>query len=127
MTECTLSLSFTSSFGLCRIHALQGSMEFLEAAFLGKIILSIQPLGDYKLLPDDRSQICDMVLHHLAVLDPLLNKSFEPLRGWPLEERWWMNVCESDIAEIRFRTFGTDRHVPLLSAFTSLVTFARLA
>jgi hypothetical protein len=51
-------------------------MELLEAAFLSEASGSFQPRNEYKLFSDDRLHICDMVFHHLAVLDPLLDKLF---------------------------------------------------
>jgi hypothetical protein len=86
-TQCTLLLCPPSSFGLRWIHAFEGALEFLDAAFLCEISSSFQTPNDYKLLLDDRLQICDMVFHHLAVLDPLLDKCFQSPQGWPLKVR----------------------------------------
>ncbi|KAI0271804.1 hypothetical protein BGY98DRAFT_1006112 [Russula aff. rugulosa BPL654] len=88
MMEWSLSLCPPSRFGLRWIHVFEGTLELLEPAFLGNFGGSIQLLRNYNLLLDDRCQICDMTVHHLAVLHPLLNKCFEPFHSRPLQERW---------------------------------------
>jgi hypothetical protein len=88
--EWPLSLCPPSSFSLRWIHAFKGTFELLEAAFLGKFSGYIHLLRDFNLLADDGIQIRDMIVHHLAVLEPLSDKYFESLNGWPLQEccRW---------------------------------------
>jgi hypothetical protein len=129
--EWSFSLGPPSGFGLDWIHAFEGTLELLEAAFLGKFTGSIQPFGDYNLLADDRSQICDMAIHHLAVLHPLLNKCFEPFHCRPLQERCSDQNDDERWTAYRVRSnserLGKTDNVPLLKASSSLVTFTRLA
>jgi hypothetical protein len=96
-SECTLSLCPTSSLGLYRIHAFEGTLELLETAFFSHFSGSFLPLSDYKLLPDDRLQICNMVSHHLIQLGVLLDECFQSLQCRPFQESC-MNFRDEELA-----------------------------
>src|SRR5260370_773243 len=79
--EWPLLLCPPSSFSLRWIHAFKGTFELLEAAFLGKFSGYIHLLRNFNLLADDGIQIRDMIVHHLAILEPLFDKCFESFNG----------------------------------------------